>query len=126
MRALAKSKLETCCCVYHHQRDDDTSTWCSGLRQGVYVYCAFRQDGCCNLFVTRGCPGISPEHMSIVHKDAVCRFYISSQEVLKQHVSCSGFADEMSKIMSVVGAEHFIFPLLRSLSERCVNLCVFY
>ena len=37
----------------------------------------------------------------------------------------SGFADEISKSVAIVGAEHFILPLLRSLGEWCVDLCLF-
>lgn len=37
----------------------------------------------------------------------------------------SGFSDEISKTMTIFGAQRFIFPLLRSLGERCVILSVF-
>lgn len=38
----------------------------------------------------------------------------------------SGFADEISKLMTIVGVQHFILPLLRSLGERCVDFYVFF
>lgn len=50
----------------------------------------------------------------------VCHLEIS----LKWRTLYSGFADELSEIMTMVGVQHFILPLLRSLGERCVDPCL--
>lgn len=125
MRSLPKSESETCRRICHHQRNDNSSTRGSGFRQGLSIHYSFRENCGGNLFATRGCATIPAQCMPIVHKDVVCSFFILHlKEIIEIVYFVSGFADEISKITALVGAEHFILPLLRSLGERCVDFCV--
>ena len=78
VHSLAKSDPETGCTICHHQRNGNSSTRSSGLGKRFCIDCSFRQDCCGNLFATRRRSGVPPQCNSVVHKDAVCRFYISS------------------------------------------------